>query len=258
MHIRTNTITRTNMVTRITTTDSGDAGVSPGNATWLAGLLQTTDSLFPTGAYAHSFGLEGLSHTEIVTDLKTLRAFLLEDGLPALARTDLPIAAHAWEAAGEPVDWNSLRKLCLLGSALRGAREPREACEAIGSQRLDLAEKLHGGIAREFNQHAVRENWPRPSSVAAAIEARALGAPREAMLSAIIYSTTAGFISASVKLLRLGQNACQTLLTEALETTPQLIDTALALEAEEIGSYNPWWDIAASRHEHADFRLFIS
>lgn len=225
---------------------------------WLAGLLQTTDSLFPTGAYAHSFGLEGLSHEGIVSDIESLRTFLLEDALPTLAHTDLSIAALAWEAAGEPVDWNSLRELCLLGSALRGAREPREACEAIGSQRLDLAAKLHGGIARQFNERAIAEKWPRPSSVAAAIEARALNAPREAMLAALIYSNTAGFISASVKLLRLGQNACQQLLTEALSLSPQLIETALSIGLDEIGSYNPWWDIAASRHEQADFRLFIS
>lgn len=240
------------MVTRtITTTDSGNTG-------WLAGLLQTSDSLFPTGAYAHSFGLEGLSHEEIVTNVESLRTFLLEDALPTLARTDLPVAALAWEAATEPADWGFLRDLCLFGSAIRGAREPRQACEAIGSQRLDLAEILHGGIAREFNERAMQENWPRPSSVAAAIEARVLGAPREAMLAAMIYSSTSGFISASVKLLRLGQNACQSLLTEALSHSPQLIETALAVPFDEIGSYNPWWDIAASRHEHANFRLFIS
>ncbi|HTQ31120.1 MAG TPA: urease accessory UreF family protein [Opitutaceae bacterium] len=227
-------------------------------ARWLAGVLQLSDSFYPTGAYAHSFGLEGLAQEGVVRDRATLRTFLLEQVLPQLARTDLPVAAQAWAAAGEPADWTRLRELCFLGSALRGAREPREASEAIGRQRLELAALLQGGIATEFNRRALAEGWPRPSCVAAAIEGRGLGAPREAVLASIIYSTAAGFIAAAVKLLRFGQNAGQTLLAEALGQTPALVTEALAVAPADIGAFNPWWDIAAARHESADFRLFIS
>ncbi len=225
---------------------------------WVGGLLQTADSFYPTGAYAHSFGLEGLAQEGVVRDRATLRIFLLGQVLPQLTRTDLPVAAQAWAAAGKPTDWARLRDLCFLGSAIRGAREPREASEAIGCQRLELAALLHGGLAKEFNRRALTESWPRPSCVAAAIEGRAFDAPCEAVLAAIIYSATAGLIAASIKLLRLGQNACQTLLAEALAQTPALIAEALTVEPGAIGAFNPWWDAAAARHESADFRLFIS
>jgi urease accessory protein len=225
----------------------------------IANLLQVSDSFFPTGAYAHSFGLEGLAQAGVVRDRTTLRTFLLEYVLPSLARTDLPVAAHAWgAAAAEPRDWMTLRELCFLGSALRGAREPREASEAIGRQRLELAAMLHDGIAAEFNQRATVEGWPRPACVAAAIEGHALSAPREAVLAGLTYSAAAGMISASVKLLRLGQNAAHTLLAEVLAQTPALIAEALATDPVDIGAFNPWWDICAARHEHAEFRLFIS
>ena len=225
---------------------------------WIAGLLQLSDSFYPTGAYAHSYGLEGLAQEGVVHDRATLRTFLLEQVLPQLARTDLPIAAHAWAAAGDPPDWARLRELCFLGSALRGAREPREASEAIGRQRLELAALLRGGLAADFNRRAAADGWPCPACVVAAIEGRALGAPRQAVLAAIVYSTAAGLIAAAVKLLRLGQNACQTLLAEALTQAPLLVAQALAVEPDDIGAFNPWWDIAAARHESADFRLFIS
>ena len=227
-------------------------------ARWTAGLLQLTDSFYPTGAYAHSYGLEGLGQEGVVHDRATLRTFLLEQVLPQLARTDLPMAAQAWTAAGATPDWTRLRELCFLASALRGARELREASEAIGRQRLDLAALLHGGLAAEFNQRAVAEGWPRPACIAAAIEGRVLGAPRDALLAAMIYSAAAGLIAAAVKLLRLGQNACQTLLAEALAQAPAVITEALHLAPDDIGTFNPWWDIAAARHETADFRLFIS
>jgi urease accessory protein len=225
---------------------------------WVARLLQASDSLYPTGAYAHSFGLEGLTQEGSVAALPALREFVLDHALPALAATDLPVAARAWAAAGEPVDWNRLRRLCQLGSALRGARELREGSEAIGRQRAALAARLHGGVAAEFERRALAGGWPTPGCVSAAIEARAIGAPLEAVLAGLIYSTAAGLVSSAVKLLRLGQNAAQGLLAEALNRVPVLTAAALAAGEDELGSFNPWWDIASARHEAADFRLFIS
>jgi urease accessory protein len=229
-----------------------------GSLDWIAGLLQMSDSFYPTGAYAHSFGLEGLVQDGVVTDRATLRSFLLEEMLPQLAHTDLPVAARAWAAAGDPPDWDRLREACFLGGALRGAREPREASDGIGRQRLELLARLHGGIATELNHRAAAEGWPQPACVAAAIEGRTLGAPAAAVLSALVYASAASLAVAAVKLLRLGQNAAQALLADALARTPALIAEALALDAAEIGAFNPWWDIAAARHESADGRLFIS
>jgi urease accessory protein len=225
---------------------------------WIAGLLQVSDSFYPTGGYAHSFGLEGLVQAGAVRDVPTLRTFLLEQALPQLARTDLPIAAGAWADAGTPPDWERLRAWCLLGSAVRGAREPREAADAVGRQRLELAARLHGGLAAEFVRRAAADGRPTPACVAAAIEGRVLGAPQAAVLAGIIYTSAAGLVAAAVKLLRFGQNAGQGLLAEAVAQAPALAAEALALEEHKIGAFHPWWDIAASRHESADGRLFIS
>jgi urease accessory protein len=236
----------------------GPSTPADASGAWIAGLLQVSDSFYPTGGYAHSFGLEGLVQEGAVRDVPTLRAFLLEQALPQLARTDLPIAAGAWKDAGAAPDWARLRAWCWLASAVRGAREPREASEAMGRQRLELAGRLHGGLAAEFARRAAEENWPCPSCVAAAIEGRVLGAPQGAVLAGIIYTSAAGLVAAAVKLLRFGQNAGQGLLAAAVAQAPALIAEALALGEDDIGAFHPWWDIAAARHESADGRLFIS
>jgi urease accessory protein len=223
---------------------------------WIASLLQLSDTFYPTGSYAHSFGLEGLVQDGFVHDRASLREFLLEQALPAFAQTDLVVAAAAWTAAGDPSDLATLTSLCQLGSALRGSREPREAAEAIGRQRLELLANRPSPAALVL---ALRDQGgSTPSSVIAALEARSIGAPVEAALSALIYSAAAGLLAAAVKLLRLGQNAVQALLTEALALAPALIARALATPLAEAGAFTPWWDVAAARHERADFRLFIS
>jgi urease accessory protein len=104
---------------------------SPGDMYWISGLLQSSDSLYPTGSYAHSFGLEGLVQEGVVRDRETLRTFLLQATLPALRQTELPITAHAWHAFAVS-DWNAIGELCVLSSALKTAREARMASENIG------------------------------------------------------------------------------------------------------------------------------
>src|SRR5438093_241797 len=68
------------------------------DATWLCGLLQAGDSFYPTGSYAHSFGLEGLVQEGVIRDRETLREFIFRSALPALRHVELPLAAHAWRA----------------------------------------------------------------------------------------------------------------------------------------------------------------
>ena len=100
--------------------------------------------------------------------------------------------------------------------------------------------------------------WPFSSSISAALEGVALGAPPEAVASAIYYASVAGVLAAAMKLLRIGQNASQSLLTEALAEAPRLIAASQQVAREDMGWFNPWLDIASARHEHAEARLFIS
>jgi len=227
---------------------------------WLAAMLQAHDSAYPTGAYAHSYGLEGLVQAGVVRDRAGLAAFLEEQALPQLARCDLPIVARAWVAAGaepEP-DWEALLRLSLLGSAMRGTRETRAACEATGRQRLAMAAMLRGGHALEFSRRCETARIVVPLPVAAGAEGRWLGAPRGAVLTAAYYGAVSGLVAAAVKLLRLGQNAVQTLLASVLARCNQILDTAMSLRDADLGSANPWWDIASASHETATHRLFIS
>ncbi|MBL9202255.1 MAG: urease accessory protein UreF [Opitutaceae bacterium] len=228
------------------------------DAAWLVGLLQAGDSFYPTGSYSHSFGLEPLVQEGVVRDRSTLRDFLFLSALPALRHSELPLAAHAWRVLGAE-NWSRIGELCVLSSALKTAREARAASENIGRQRAELAATLRAHpLAQEFLRRATTENWPHSSAISAGLEGRVLGAPLTAVLAGISYTTISSLLSAAMKILRLGQNASQSLLIEALAATPGIIAAAETTAFEDIGWFNPWLDIAAARHEAADSRMFIS
>lgn len=228
------------------------------NAAWIVGLLQAGDSFYPTGSYAHSFGLEGLVQEGVVKDRETLREFVFRSVLPSLRQAELPLAAQAWQALGE-ADWARVGELCRLSAALKAPRELRQASDNIGRQRAELAARLHSHpLAEEYQRRAMAEAWPFSAAVSAALEGRVLGAPCAAVLGGLYYASVASLISAAMKVLRLGQNASQSLLTEALAAAPGIITAAENVPVEQIGWFNPWLDIAAARHETADSRMFIS
>jgi len=236
----------------------GQAAPAGSSFAWIGGLLQAGDSFYPTGSYAHSFGLEGLAQEGVVHDQATLGKFLFLSALPALRRTDLPLAAHAWRALEAP-DWARVGEISVLSSALKTAAEARAAASNIGRQRAELCVSLHGHpLAREYLRRAVAADWPFSPPVSAALEGRVLGAPLPAVLAGVYYAAVASLLAAAMKLLRLGQNGCQTLLTAAMQQAAGDIAAAADTPFEEIGWFNPWLDIVAGRHETADARMFIS
>jgi len=84
------------------------------------------------------------------------------------------------------------------------------------------------------------------------------GIPLEAVLTAVYYQALAALVTASLKLIRIGQDACQDLLGKHLRDVPAAIEAASDVPPDEIGWFSPTLDIASARHETAYTRLFIT
>lgn len=243
---------------------------------WLALLLQTSDPLFPTGAYAHSFGLEEMVSLGVVRDEESLAEFICNQALPGLSHLELPLlrAAHgaavcAEEAHREMAPGNfekALERLCAMDadlSAWKIAKETREASAQIGDRRLKMLLKIASTPLMEA--FASRGTHHHHLVVFAIQMAHA---PLEATLTAYLYQALAAFCSAALKLIRIGQEGCQRVLSrcmaraeEALRQS-QLIgdqrDSRDLRDQSAPGWFNPLWEIASMRHEFAYERLFIS
>jgi len=61
-------------------------------------LLQANDTAYPSGAYAHSFGLEELVEAGVVSAAGDLEDFLGKQILPALLTFEIPFFARAHAA----------------------------------------------------------------------------------------------------------------------------------------------------------------
>lgn len=213
-------------------------------------LFQANDTAYPSGAYAHSFGLEELVETGVVQKPADLENFLKAQVLPALLTFEIPIFARAHAAA---IDGN-LSELLKLDAELDAWRIPaelRDASRRIGSQRLDLLAQLDP--AELVSRY--RELSPRSHHlVVAALELS--GVPVGQAARAIAFQSVSTLTAASMKLMRIGQTSCQQILRRTLVALGEKIDDSLSRPVD--GWFNPLIEIASLRHARAHSRLFIS
>ena len=242
----------------ITTTESEVA--VDASLDWLASLLQTSDTLFPSGGYAHSYGLEELVAMGQVTDSTSLKRFLHEDVLLTLERLELPYLRFCHEAALNR-DCETLFELDEEIGAWKLTREVREASVSQGRQLLRMLDQVFDDeFARSFARKAIDRESPCHQITVWSILRSSQGAPLESMLIAWVYQSVSTFCSASVKLLRIGEVACQRIIRSCLQpvTVRELVRRSCSVERNDAGWFNPLLDVASARHETAFSRLFIS
>lgn len=213
-------------------------------------LLQANDTAYPSGAYAHSFGLEELVEAGVVRTPEDLEKFLQKQVMPALLTFEVPFFAKA-HAAAVSGDADALLVMDAELDAWRIPAELRDAYRRIGSQRLDLLARLDPTplVLR------LREASPRCHNlVVTALELS--GVPVALAARAFSFQSIAGLTASSMKLMRIGQTSCQLIARRTLDALGGEIDASLSRPVD--GWFNPLLEIASLRHARAHSRLFIS
>ena len=237
---------------RIPIMDNEDAAAF----SWLATLLQFNDSAFPTGGYSHSYGFEQVVRSGLVRDAETMAGHLERHLWPMLIHFELPVVRFAQDAALTG-DNAGLRALDAEVEAAKTARELREASRATGRRRLHAFEASGASPALAAYAQAVEDGRCHGHHTVAYGVGLA-GLPRRALLTSWAFQSLSAVCLSAPKLLRMGQDAAQSVLTAALERMEERVTLALAVERDEWGWFDPLMEIASMQHEIAYERLFIS
>ena len=221
-------------------------------------LLQLCDTALPIGAFSFSNGLETYTQQGIIAEVVTLQEWLEAILHHAVHGSHLLPIALAYRATAA-ADWAQLERLDQQLTAMKHARELREASVKTGQGLLRLAIQVWPGPAVErlhalCQQHRMAGHQALVLGVLGAEQ----GWEERVIVEAAGYQWLSGMVSATLRLLPIGQLAGQRLLAALLQHLPAIADDISHQGWDDLSSAAPEFDIRAMQHETLYSRLFRS
>jgi len=224
----------------------------------LAALLQLSSATLPVGAYSYSQGLEAAVEAGLVRDEATAGEWIATVLAEGLVPGEAVIVAHAIDALVSPAAAR-LRDLNARFLATRETRELRAETLQMGRSMRLLVEATSGvaaWIPRELVAMEATDGLTYPVAWAAAAVARGLDA--RTALTGYAYAALENLVLAAVKIVPLGQNAGQRLLSDLGARVDGWAERACSLPLAAMTNFLPGQVLASMQHEHQHTRLFRS
>lgn len=215
---------------------------------WLT--WQVMDSAFPTGLFAHSWGLESAWQHGEIEDLDALRAFL-DASIQQAGHATLPLLNAAY---GDP---DRLPSLDALADAFLVNAVANRASRSQGRTLVATA-------ARVWPSEALGEIRARAETLCAHVAPlsgvvfRAVGLALPAAQKIVLYGAARGVLTAAVRLGIAGSYEAQRMQHACGPWLDQVADRCGALRIEDLAQTAPIADILQSGHDRLYSRLFQS
>ena len=259
--------------------------------------LQLTDSFFPVGAFAYSDGLETATASGRVRDAVSLGEWMehflegvfvpceglaLVKSMNALQAGDLEMlhsidqeltairTSRAVRAASVGVGKRLLALYAAMGAADKmlpgSASDPLAACAALPLCKgenaivpLTKGDRREAAGGRSHTEVSSQGTLPDGNAaVAYAIVYFRGGLQTRHAALAFGYNRLAGIVSAGLRLISMGQQQGQALLTTTLDRLPDAVDRIHQTADEPLRSFSPLLDIQQMNHQYVYSRLFRS
>ncbi len=235
-------------------------------------VWQLVDSAFPTGAFAHSLGLESAWHHGEVVSREDLRRFVEATILQA-ASGALPLVNAAYREPARLAEWDALADVFLSNAvANRASRQQgrtlvASAARIFASSTLDA---LHARVVSTPNsQSPTPKALPTPNSqptrgfaahvgpMTGAVFA-ALGVALETTQQVVLFTAARSVLSAAVRLGVTGSYDAQQLQSESAGWAAAVLARYCDAAPADLAQTAPIIDLLQGAHDRLYSRLFQS
>jgi urease accessory protein len=217
-------------------------------------LFQITDSAFPLGSFAFSYGLESMAKLGRIKDISDFKKYLL-NVLTQVSCSEIPFLNSSYKCA--PGEHDLLVSIFGRLEAFITIPCIRKASITQGRSLLQVAKATYP----EHNFHQVT-NWLQRRGLSThyapvfGIVSRSIGLTHRQTLSAYAYIALRDQMSAAIRLGLLGPHEAQGILREALGHVDRNITRVLDLEYHQAFKVAVVLEIAQAHHPKLYSHLF--
>ncbi|HEY1302048.1 MAG TPA: urease accessory protein UreF [Vicinamibacterales bacterium] len=214
--------------------------------------------VFPTGAYSYSHGLEWAIESNQIHDRAGVVDWLDADLRFGSARNDAIFFVEAWRCAAGG-DHARLLETAELAAACRATSEFALEASQQGASCLATLREVWRDPAIDALLEGLRQRRIPPAlPIVIAVRSATEGVPVGTALCAFVYASVSNIVTASVRLIPLGQTDGQRALAELERSILDASERALTACIDDLGSAALMVDFASMLHETQYTRLFRS
>ena len=215
------------------------------------------DTFFPSGGFAFSSGLETAVQEGNVRTAEDLNRYVVDSFRWGLGTCEAVALAQAYQASIKR-DLNGVIEVDCTLESMKQCRETRAASRQMGRSLLHhvIPPQAGQGILEEFCTAVYSGGSPGHLAVTFGVVFQAIGWDQQQTIAGFLYQAGVGFVSASYKLLPIGQREGQRMLetwVPLIEELSQTVDARTPLM-----SWTPIQEIYAMRHSQLTSRMFRS
>ncbi len=222
------------------------------------GMMQMSDSFFPTGLYANSNGLESVfQNNKKITEFevgKIIESQLKQQVGPA----DLVIMENALRLAGT-MEFGKILELDTKSNSMKNIKEVREASRRSGVQLARcVKEFVKDEILEEYLESHQKGIVSGAYPVSFGLCANALGIdPQKAGLM-FLYGFTVSVVGAASRMGITQHHQAQKIIHDLKPLIAQIVSECIDKPAKDAWQFAPHLEILQMHHEKADSKMFIT
>jgi len=223
------------------------------------GVMQLSDSFFPTGIFATSNGLEFLFTEKKIQGMTDLIEIIRINIIQQIGPSDCVALANAFDYANKH-DFDKVIEADNIVFATKSIKEIRNASVRSGVQLIKCVSEFvkDDEILNQYKDNIIKNKAHGIFPVAFAICCNALKIKKEKSMTMLLYGFTVGVVGAALRLGLIQHFEGQKIIHSIKPIISQTIREYSNKSLFEMWQFAPQVDIVQMSHEKMDSKMFIT
>ena len=223
------------------------------------GIMQLSDSFFPTGIFATSNGLEFLFKEKKIQGMTDLIEIIKTNIIQQIGPTDCVALANVIDSADKN-DFDKVIEADKIVFATKPIKEIRNASTRSGVQLIKCVSEFVSGdkILNQYKDSITKNKAHGVFPVAFAVCCNALEIKKEKSMAMMLYGFTVGIVGAALRLGIIQHFEGQKIIHSIKPIISQTIKEYSNKSLLEMWQFAPQVDVVQMSHEKMDSKMFIT